>query len=263
MGVQAPTSIKTEINDISNQLSNIDNSIKQTIEQSCTDTTNANNIINIIGSSVRNTDINQQNIIKNMCALKSVFDSDVSSEVKNELAATIATHAEATGGLIGATATSTETIQNSIDNRATYIDNSQVLNSIKTCMNNLSLENIVNIVGSDVSGLGINQINDQFKECLASDVSTSDLAQKMDSKRDVQSESTSKATGGNIITSIGQAVSSIITAATAAIGIIPMIIAGVAIVFIIGLFMFGSSDNGSQVLMSAVDRMPIQQAQAG
>ncbi len=242
------TTVTTQITDISNQLSQIDNSISQVIQQSCIDTTSATNVANIIGSSVRNTNINQQNIVKNMCALKSIFTSNVSSDLKNQVAAAIASHAEATGTLLGGAPASTDTIQTSIDNRSTYVDNSQALESIKTCMNNLSIDNIVNIIGSDVSGLGIQQINDQFKECLASDINTAELAQKMEASRTVSFDSSSSAAGGDVFKSLGQLFQGMSTG---------FIVVGVVlVVFFIGSFMFGSSDNGSQVLNNAINKIP-------
>jgi hypothetical protein len=224
-----------------------DNSIKQVIQQSCIDTTSASNVTNIIGSSVRNTNINQQNIIKNMCALKSVFTSDISSDLKNQVAAAIASHAEATGTLLGGAPASTDTIQSSIDNRTSYVDNSQTLNSIKTCMNNLSIENIINIIGSDVSGSNLQQLNDQFKECLASDINTAELAQKMDVSRTVSFDSSSSAAGGDVFKSLGQLFQGMSTWF--------IVIGVVLVVFLIGSFMFGSSDNGSQVLNNAINKM--------
>jgi hypothetical protein len=236
------TKTKNEINDITNHLSNIDNSVKQVIDQSCSETQIASNTVNIIGSDVRNTTINQKNVIKNICALKSIFDSNIDTKIKDEVAATIVSHAESTGALLGGSPADSENIQNSINNRTTYINNSQLLNSVKKCINQLDIENVVNIIGSRASGLEIVQLNEYFKECLAQDENSVKLSQDMEAKFDKNFDATAKAQGGDVLKSFGEMWKNIIGAITGNIGF--WIIIGI-VAIVLGYYYFtGTGGDG-------------------
>lgn len=263
---ECTTETKVEINDITNYLSDIDNSVKQVIDQSCSENQLASNVVNIIGSDVRNTSINQKNIIKNMCALKSIFNSDIDTKIKDEVAATMVSFAESTGGLLGGSPGSSEAIQNSMNNRNTYIDNSNQLNSVKKCVNQLDIENVVNIIGSKASGLEIVQLNEYFKECLAIDENTVKLSQDMDAKFDKNFDASAKAQGGDFIKSIGEMFSNIIGTFTENTGF--WIVVGVVI---LGYFYFKPSINNKNLnsdtlnqediknIFSQVKTQPLQQ----
>jgi hypothetical protein len=199
------TEAKTEVVDITEQLQSIDQSIRQKIDQSCLSANSASNIINVIDSTLVNADISQQNILKNICALKSAFEADVNTEAQNKVAAVIAQHAKSTGGFLGAPANS-ESVTKSITDSKTFIDNSMVLESVKRCMNQVQFENVVNIINSSVTNTSIKQLNDQFFECLASDINTAQLAAEAKAESDKQIQQSAEAEGNDLIKSLFQGI---------------------------------------------------------
>jgi predicted PurR-regulated permease PerM len=194
--------------DITNTLSSIDNSIRQAINQSCEVTADANNIINILDSSLNNVSISQQNIIKNICALQSSFSSNVDAESQKKVAAAIAQHAVSKGAFLGSPSNS-ETVTESINNSSTFINNSQLLESVKKCVMNMELNNIINILNSSVTNSSIEQINNQFFECLASDANTAEIASKAREEYAKQIDQTADASGANVAQDIFNGISSI------------------------------------------------------
>jgi hypothetical protein len=196
------TTTTNTVEDITTNLTQIDNSIKQSIDQSCSSTGSASNVMNIINSKLNSASINQKNVLKNVCSLQSSFSSNVSAEAQNKVAATIAQHAKSTGTLIGGAPADSNNIQRSITDNKTFIDNSQVLNSVKRCVMNISAENIANIIGSDVSNSNFNQANDSFMQCLANDNVTANIAAEGKTAKDTQTNQDAAAEGGDFLKSI-------------------------------------------------------------
>lgn len=201
--------VKQEVRDITNNSIFNDNSIRQNIEQSCVNTTSTDNTLNIIGSKIKGLNTNQQNLVRNICALQSSFSNNVSEESQNKMAATIAQYAESKGGLLGASpSTDTYTILDTDNSK--YINNSQVLNSVKKCINDISLNNTINIISSNVEDSNLNQTSDSFMECLASNEATIEIASKSsnDILRDIETGISAK--GGDYeISSIVAVISSL------------------------------------------------------
>ncbi len=195
------TSAETKVVDITEQIQNIDQSIKQRIDQQCLITNTATNQLNILDSVVTNLNVDQKNIIKNMCALRNAFDASVNTEAQNKVAAVIAQHAKSTGGFLGAPADS-KSVTESITNSQTFIDNSMVLESIKRCISSLTETNVINIVNSNVTNTSIKQLNDQFFECLASDENTAKLAADAKALSEKQIDQSAEAEGNDVIKSI-------------------------------------------------------------
>jgi hypothetical protein len=198
------------VEDITTNLTQIDNSIKQVIDQSCLSTGNGSNVINIINSKLNNSSIAQKNVLKNVCALQSTFNSNLTAATKNTVAATIAQHAKTTGTLFGGGPADSNNIQRSIDENKNFINNSQVLNSVKKCVMNINVENIANIIGSDVSNSNFNQANDAFMECMANDNVTSSVAAEGKTAKETNSNQQGTSDGGDIFKSISGNTTSII-----------------------------------------------------
>ena len=196
------TVAKNEVTNISNQLSSIDNSIKTSIDENCTSTGKQSNVINIINSTLRNASLNQQNVLKNVCSLQSVLDSNVNADAQNRVLAAIAQNAESKGALIGGSPASSETVTNAISNTSNYINNGQVLDIVKNCVLQIDQQNIANVIGSDLSNTDFNQANDSFMECLASDSNTSNIAATGKNNAELEANQTTKATGGDIFASL-------------------------------------------------------------
>lgn len=196
------TKAKNEVTDIAEQLTKIDNSIKTSIDESCTSTGTQSNVINVINSTLRNASINQKNVLKNICSLKSVLDSKVSADAQNKVLAAVVQHAESKGALIGGSPASSEDVTTSISKTSNYIDNSQVLAIAKKCILGIDQQNIANIIGSDVSNTDFNQANDSFMQCLASDSNTANIAATGKNNAELDAKQDAKATGGDIFASL-------------------------------------------------------------
>lgn len=226
------------VKDITNQLTSISNSISQSVNESCTSNTNQSNTINIINSSVSNLTANQKNVAKNLCALQSAISNKVDVDSQNKILAAVAATAKATGGsLLGGDAKSS----NDVDmkkNTSTYINNSEVLNIVKSCINNISQENILNVIGSKVNNSEFNQANDQFSSCLQQSSATSDFVTKSlnSAESSIKSDATSE--GGSLSS----------TASSASLGafFMPLIISVVlCLILCCGYFIFEEMPSGN------------------
>lgn len=238
---------KTTVVDITNQLMSIDNSISQSINQACIATSSASNVLNIINSKLVGASIEQQNIIKNTCSLQSSFSSSVSADAQNKVAATIAQYAKSEGGFLGA-ASNTEAVTNAQTNIDTDINNGQLLKSVKDCVLNMNLDNVINIVNSSVTNTSIKQINDQFIQCLASDVNTSALAAQAQQASDRKIEQTAESKGTDVFKTIFDGISTVFATGSLAI-LLP-----IALVFIF-LFYYLYSATGDVVNSEAVTNL--------
>lgn len=198
-----------KVTSISEQLMEVDNSIKQSIEQNCSQSGKQSNVINVINSKLQNATLNQKNAMKNLCALQASFDNSVSSDVQNKIAATIAQHASATGGgLLGGDAKSTN-ISESYNKSQTFINNSQVLDAVKNCVMRIEQSNIANIINSDVSNTSFTQANDSFSSCLQTMGVKSELENKAAADMETTVDQTASAAGGSIFGASGASFASL------------------------------------------------------
>lgn len=198
-----------KVTNISEQLMQVDNSIRQSIEQNCSQTGKQSNVINIINSKLQNATLNQKNVMKNVCALQASFDNSVNSDVQNKIAAAVAQHASSTGGgLLGGDAKS-ENISEVINKSQTFIDNSQVLEAVKNCVMRIEQSNIANIINSDVSNTSFDQANDSFSSCLQTMEATSSLVNKAAADTSTTIDQTASATGGSIFGASGASFASL------------------------------------------------------
>jgi len=186
------------VKDITNQLTSISNEIEKSINESCIANTNQSNTINIINSSVNNLTANQKNVAKNLCALQSAISNTVSTDSQNKVLAAVAANAKATGGsLLGGDAKSSNDVHME-KNTSTYINNKDVLKVIKQCINNISQENILNVIGSNVNNTEFNQANDQFSSCLQQTSATSDLVNKSLNSAESSISTSATSEGGSL-----------------------------------------------------------------
>lgn len=188
-----------KVTNISEQLMQIDNSIKQSIEQNCSQSGKQSNVINVINSKLQNATLNQKNAMKNLCALQASFDNSVSQEAQNKIAATVAQHAAATGGgLMGGDAKATN-VSETYNKSQTFINNSQVLNAVKNCVMRIEQSNIANIINSDVSNTSFTQANDSFSSCLQTMGVKSEIESKAAADTETTVDQTASAAGGSLL----------------------------------------------------------------
>jgi hypothetical protein len=220
------------VKDITNQLTSISNEIEKSINESCIANTNQSNTINIINSSVNNLTANQKNVAKNLCALQSAISNTVSTDSQNKVLAAVAANAKATGGsLLGGDAKSSNDVHME-KNTSTYINNKDVLKVVKECINNISQENILNIIGSNVNNTEFNQANDQFSSCLLQTSATSELVNKSLNSAESSISATAESSGGSLMGSMAS------SASLGALATPLIIVVIICIILSSGFFMF-------------------------
>ena len=114
----------TDISNITNNDTDINNSITNKINQDCKQQLSQSNTINIVGSKVKKLSATQKNSIQSMCMMQSILASKVSSDVVNSLLDKIKTNVETTGALLGSPA-SNSTIVKNITNNKIKLNNSK------------------------------------------------------------------------------------------------------------------------------------------
>lgn len=202
------TATSTDISNITNNDVNINNSIKNKIQQDCNQQLSQGNTINIIGSTVRRLSASQKNDMKSMCIIQSILKSDVSTDVVNTLLNKIKNNVETKGALLGSPA-SNDTISKNVTNNRTNIDNSKFNELSKDCIINLKQHNLLNIIGSTVEDTTTDQANKAFLKCLSqhSDDTKVTSSALNDTENDTDNKSTTK--GGDVIESAGDAIKKI------------------------------------------------------
>lgn len=198
-----PTKSTNKVTDLSTTLMDIDNSLKNAIQSSCTNNNNQSNVINVINSKIRNVTAAQKNVAKNLCSLKAVFSDTVDNDLQGKIASGIVQTAESTGtnGLLTGAAVS-ENIVTSIKKTDINVDNGRDLKAVKDCINRINQSNIVNFINSDIAGSDFKQLNNSFSKCLQSlGIDTAIESNiKTDTSLDVDQEAESK--GGDMFASL-------------------------------------------------------------
>jgi hypothetical protein len=203
------TIAKNSVTDITNNLTNVDNTITTNIQQDCIATTSGGNTVDINNSAVFNLSANQKSTVHNVCALKSVFKNNVNSDLQDKVANGIAQITNSKGGVLAAPANSVNDIMTVTTNDKT-INNAQVLNSIKRCINNLIVGNSIKITNSLVDGSSIDQTSDAFINCLADDANTTFIANNAKTDTTNTADQKATATGGDIVSSFFGGLSSLV-----------------------------------------------------
>ena len=194
---------------ITASLMNVDNSIKQNINEECLSQDSQKNIINIINTKIKNATFAQKNQLENLCSLQAAFKANVNSNIQNQIADAITQAAKSEGGgPMGGNAASTN-ISTIVKENSTTINNSQVLDVVKKCIMNIDQSNIINLINSDIDSGNFDQVNTDFKKCLMSFESTSEIVSKAAAESKTEAKQTAEAKGGDPMAS--SAVSSIIS----------------------------------------------------
>lgn len=140
------------------------NKIKNTCEQK----TSQKNVLNIIGSNVTKLNTSQKNAAKNTCVLQTAIESTKGTKANNEVMSAIKANLEqqASAGIGLANAESNTNIekQNKFNFSSVQRDVNEVISG---CIMDVEQENVINIVGSNVTDSNLEQANDVLGECLS------------------------------------------------------------------------------------------------
>lgn len=199
---------KTDITSITNNNTEINNSIKTQINQDCSQQISQSNTINIVGSTVKKLNAVQKNSIQSMCIMQSILKSSVSADVQNKLLDQIRANIQTTGALLGSPSKN-ETISKSVTTNSTKIDNSKFNDISKKCIVDLKQVNLLNIIGSNIEDTTTDQANESFLKCLSqhSDDTGITASALADTKK--ETDITASAQGGDVLKSVGSLVGSI------------------------------------------------------
>lgn len=239
----------TDLTTIVMNRTDINNSVKNNIQQNCVSTQDATNVANIIGSKVRKLSTNQQNSIRNLCVLQTMLDSSVDTQTQTALLDKIRENLKSQGGILGGNSENIS-VSKSISKNESFIDNSKFNQVTKDCILNISAKNIINIIGSDVQDSNIDQVNQTFLQCMSqhsdtTKISASDIKQ---ASKDVDITSESKA--GDLGESFSKVISSLLSPLTGGMQAVTSIVIGIIVLVLLSSFsssamsIFGSIGGG-------------------
>jgi hypothetical protein len=227
----------TDISDITRNDIDINNSIKNSIEQNCNQTALEENTINIIGSNVKSLSATQKNSLESMCILQSILKSTTNADVVNNLMNKVRENLKSEGGLLGSPA-SNDTVVRRLSENSSKVDNSKFNEISKDCIMNMKQTNLLNIIGSNIEDTTTDQANAAFLKCLSqhSDDTAIDFSVLSDTKNETETEKT--AASGDVGKSVGSAAKGIGEGVASGIGgiistfIIPIVIFSIILILV-------------------------------
>lgn len=193
----------TNITDITKNNTDIDNSIKNQINQDCNQTTLQSNIINIIGSNVKKLSATQKNSLESICILQSILKSTTNADVINNLLNKVKENLTSEGALLGAPAEN-DTVIKKLTENSIKLNNSKFNEITKNCIMGIKQSNLLNIIGSNIEDTTTDQANAAFLKCLSqhSDDTGIDASVLTDTKQEI--DTTKTAAGGDLGKSVGE-----------------------------------------------------------
>lgn len=172
----------------------IDQSLRNKIDQECSQLTSQSNLAQIVGSNVKNLTINQDNVAKNLCRMQTAIESARDAKQEQDILNQISQAAETEGGFPG-TGGDAENITDIYNHLKSTVDQSEINELTKKCIMEIDQKNVVQIFGSNVQDSTINQVNDGFNECIQSDeiVAESGWEGRQQDQLEVDQQATSSA----------------------------------------------------------------------
>lgn len=177
---QSSSRVNTEI--INANDFNVDQSVMNDIQSNCTSSQKQTNVLQIVGSRVRNLRTDQSNIARNLCVLQTMVNDTRDTNLTNNVLNKLAQQIEAKGGLPGTGGTS-ESVSKMYNTMRANLNQSTVNRVTKDCILKQDQNNVIQIFGSDVSDSNLAQVNHAFVDCV----------QAYDDVRNVTGDLTSKA----------------------------------------------------------------------
>ena len=199
------TSTSTDISNITTNDTEINNSLKNQINQDCNQLLGQSNVINIVGSTTKKLSAAQKNSVQSMCIMQSILKSQTSADVVNKLLDKIKSNIETSGALLGSPASNNTIIKNVTENR-TKIDNSKFNEISKKCILDTKQSNLLNIIGSNVEDTTTDQANEAFLKCLSTHSDDTQITAASLSDTQQEADITSKTQGGDVAKSLGEGV---------------------------------------------------------
>lgn len=178
----------------------IDQSIRNKITQDCIVRAVSENILRITDSKVSNLTTTQSNIVKNLCILQAMIRETRDAKASQDLMTKIVKEIEAKGGLPG-TGGYSESISKLYNRMSANLDQSTVNEISKNCIIQQDSKNLMEIMGSDVSGATLTQVNQTFVDCLQNYGEVRELGSDILNKASSELQESVKSTGTDLAAS--------------------------------------------------------------
>lgn len=161
------------------------------IKNICENNTTQSNVLNIIGSNVTKLNTNQKNAAKNMCILQTAIQNTQDAAENASLMSSLANqiNQKSSAGL-GISVSNSNTNISSKNILNMQLDQTTINNAITGCINKLDQQNVINVIGSNVTDSNLDQGNDSFVQCLSSYGVTNQNQAKADAATSSQTNNT-------------------------------------------------------------------------
>jgi hypothetical protein len=147
----------------------LDQQTVNNISQICDINNKSSNLVQIVGSTVNNLNVNQKNAVKALCQMQQAIKQTQDSTAQNEILSKLSQAAEASskgGFLSGPGSSSSENISKVYNQMNTKLSQTQINNITAKCILDQNTSNVVQIFGSDVQNTTIDQLNENYLECV-------------------------------------------------------------------------------------------------
>jgi hypothetical protein len=139
------------------------------VKNVCEAKSDQKNVVNIVGSNVTKLTTSQKNAAKNTCILQTAIATEKDASAKNELLSNISNKLQqsASAGIGLANAESDTNIKK--ENLFKFKADQKTVNDVVAgCISQIDQENVINIVGSNVTDSKLEQANDVVMDCVSS-----------------------------------------------------------------------------------------------
>lgn len=160
------------------------------INDTCNVANTGSNIVQIIGSRVKGLNVKQKNAIKALCKIQALIKIEQNAETTNKILNDLAADAKAQAQILSGGAKTSQDIKTNTKSFMN-IDLKTRNKTVQDCIMKQNMSNVVQIIGSDVSDSGIEQVNDSIGECIMG--SEAFQAQKSETSSDTSTEVKAKA----------------------------------------------------------------------
>jgi hypothetical protein len=147
----------------------LDQQTVNNISQICDIENKSSNLVQIVGSTVNNLDIKQKNAVKALCQMQQAIKQTQDSTAQNEILSKLSQAAKASseGGFMSGPGTSSATnISKTYNQMNTKLTQTQINNITAKCILDQNTSNVVQIFGSDVQNTKVDQLNENYLECV-------------------------------------------------------------------------------------------------
>jgi hypothetical protein len=136
-------------------------------KNTCESTTNQKNVLNIIGSNVTKLKTSQKNAAKNTCILQTAIQDTKKNKAAEYAQMMESLKSKLAQGGSAAIGIAPDTNVNQTNLFSFKANNRTVNEQISGCVMKVDQENVINIVGSNVTDSELSQENDSVMECLS------------------------------------------------------------------------------------------------